>query len=289
MQNFVMVVIHVKNGDSDGFLYEVPCETNVDFTVRELVQIWNLRVRLAQLCGSLTEMAKYGPMKKPEKAGLDTVNEKYNGEVIDKGEFYEPDPTGNRTGNGIGPQLTETVNRVITDTQAILDPNNVKRKISITLAGLQERLDNIRGVTMMAFPMGLPEWDTVRLTIESAEGLAGTAAGQQILDEATAELWVASRLFDRNTKLSDRLGKNDKTKVIGKLQKPGAGAPAREAVINEEEKKAMMAHYFKKQEEEKRMAESHEDDYLHSSWADPKAMQKSLRGISEVRGVPGLR
>jgi hypothetical protein len=28
-----------------------------------------------------------------------------------------------------------------------------------------------------AYPMGLPEWDTVRLTIEGIDGLEGTAAG----------------------------------------------------------------------------------------------------------------
>ena len=284
-----MVVFHIKNGEEDGFLYEVSCETSVDVAIREIVQIWNLRIRLGQLSGGLTELAMYGPMKKPDKVGLDTVEEKYNGAVIDKNEHYQPDPTGNRTGNGVGPQLSETFERVIVDTRTVLDPNLVKRRQAVSLANLQERLDNIRGATMMAFPMGLPEWDTIRLTIESEQGLDGTAASTQLLDEATAELWVASRMFDRNTKISDRLGRNDKTKVIGKLQKPGAGAPGREAVVNEEEKKAMMAHYFKKQEEEKRMAESSEDDYLHSSWADPKAMQRSMRGMGDIKGLPGLR
>lgn len=85
-----------------------------------------------------------------------------------------------------------------------------------------------------------------------------------------------------------RLGRNDKTKVIGKLQKPGAGPPGREAAVSEEEKKAMMAFYFKKQEEMKKMAESSEDDYLHSSWADPKQLQRSLRGQSNIK-APGLR
>ncbi len=137
--------------------------------------------------------------------------------------------------------------------------------------------------------MGLPDWDTVRLTIEGNDGLEGTAAGQELLDENNAELWAASRMIDRNSKLSDRFGKNDKTKVIAKLQKPGNGAPGREAVINEEEKKAMMAHYFKKQEEMKRMSESNEDDYLHSSWADPKQLQRQMRGVGDIRGLPGLR
>jgi hypothetical protein len=87
--------------------------------------------------------------------------------------------------------------------------------------------------------MGLPEWDTIHLTIQGNEGIEGTAAGVELLDPNTAELWVASRMFDRNQIIADRLGRNDKTKVIGKLQKPGAGPPGREAAVNEDEKKAM--------------------------------------------------
>lgn len=56
--------------------------------------------------------------------------------------------------------------------------------------------------------MGLPEFDTVRLTIEGNEGLEGTAAGVELLDPSTAELWVASRMFDRNQTVAERLGKH---------------------------------------------------------------------------------
>ena len=135
--------------------------------------------------------------------------------------------------------------------------------------------------------MGLPEWDTIRITIEGIDGLEGTAAGQNVLDPNTAELWVASRAFDRKQTVADRLGNNEKTKVIGKLQRPGAGAPGREAAVSEDEKKAMMAYYFKQQEEQKRMADNSEDDYLHSSWADPKQLQRSLRGQGAIK-APGL-
>lgn len=135
--------------------------------------------------------------------------------------------------------------------------------------------------------MGLPEWDTVRLTIEGAEGLDGTAASMDILDPATAELWAASRSFDRAQTVGDRLGRNEKTKVIAKMQKPGAGAPGREAAVSEDERKAMMAFYFKKQEEMKALAESNDDEYLHSSWADPKQLQRSMRGVGAVR-APGI-
>lgn len=111
-----------------------------------------------------------------------------------------------------------------------------------------------------AYPMGLPEWDTIRLTLQGNEGIEGTAAGVELLDPETAELWVASRMFDRSQTIAERLGRNDKTKVVGKLQKPGtvrpqdplikyrdinispqigAGPPGREPAVNEEEKKAM--------------------------------------------------
>lgn len=138
--------------------------------------------------------------------------------------------------------------------------------------------------------MGLPEWDTVRLTIEGSSGLDGTAAGTHLLDEETAELWVASKAFDRlgRQTVGDRLGRNEKTKAVGKLQKSGGGPPGREPGVSEDEKKAMMAYYFKKQEEYKKMAENSEDDFLHSSWADPKQLQKSLRGQADVR-APGVR
>lgn len=64
--------------------------------------------------------------------------------------------------------------------------------------------------------MGLPEWDTVRLTIEGNQGLEGTAAGQELLDPNTSELWIASRVLDRsnNHTVADRLGRNEKTKVF---------------------------------------------------------------------------
>lgn len=58
--------------------------------------------------------------------------------------------------------------------------------------------------------------------------------------------------------------------------------------MSEEERKAMMAHYFKRQEELKRMAEAQDDDYLASSWADPRALQRNLRGQGQVR-APGLK
>jgi hypothetical protein len=282
-----MVVIQIKNGEKDTFLYETTGEKIGDFVIRDLCEIYNMRVRLKQLIGGLGELSRHGPMKPQDKVGLDEILEQ-NGEVIEKGQYYDADPTGSRTGSGVGPQLSATMEKVCADADAILSPANVQRKVAISMDILQEKLDNMRGSVMMAYPMGLPEWDTVRLTIESCDGLDGTQAGNDLLDANTVELWIASRMLERSQTVAERFGRNEKTKVVAKLQKPGAGPPGREAAVSEDEKKAMMAYYFKKQEELKSMAESSEDDYLHSSWADPKALQRSLQGQTSIK-APGLR
>ena len=53
----------------------------------------------------------------------------------------------------------------------------------------------------------------------------------------------------RGKKLMDYVGRNEKTKIIAKLQRKGLGAPARESIISEEEQKKMMAYAYRKQEE----------------------------------------
>ncbi len=107
------------------------------------------------------------------------------------------------------------------------------------------------------------------------------------MDVESTTLWVAGKEFQRGKLVSDRLGKNEKTKVVAKLQKKGSGPPGREPIVNEEERKAMMAHYFKRQEELKRLGEADEDDYLNSEWADTKQMKRSLQGLGNIR-APGL-
>lgn len=144
-----MVVIHVKRGEADGFLYETSCSVSNDTLIRELVDVWNMRLRLMVLSSAIRDLAKYGPMKPPDKAGLDEIEEEYNGVVISRNPHYSADPTGQRTGNGVGPQLSETMERVALDAEGLLDKANVQRRLAITLPMLQEKLDNIRGAVTM--------------------------------------------------------------------------------------------------------------------------------------------
>ena len=72
-----------------------------------------------------------------------------------------------------------------------------------------------------------------------------------MLEEDTSQLWWAGKQLDRSKLLRDYVGRNEKTKIVAKLQKGGQGAPCREPVFSAEEQKAMMALAHKKQEEMK--------------------------------------
>lgn len=136
--------------------------------------------------------------------------------------------------------------------------------------------------------MGLPEWDVVREMVEGRADFSGSQVSQDMLDEDSATLWWAGKEFFRDQTVGDRVGRNEKTKIVAKLQAKGSGAPAREPAVTEEERKVMMAHYFKKQEEAKQLAEEDDDDYLHRPWADSRQLKKSLHGTaSGVAFRPG--
>merc|ERR1712036_172447 len=78
--------------------------------------------------------------------------------------------------------------------------------------------------------------------------------------------------------LHEYLGKNEKTKVITRLQPKNSGAPVRESRIDKDTHSAMLKHYYQKQEEEKKMREDDDDSYMESEWANPKALKNALLG-----------
>ena len=111
--------------------------------------------------------------------------------------------------------------------------------------------------------------------------------GTGAMDASSTELWWAGRPFERDAPLGARAGFNDKTRIIVTLQRAGSGAPPREAAVSDAERSAMLAWCFKKQEEDKALAEDHDDRFLSSPWADPKALRTSLNGVASVSWRPG--
>jgi hypothetical protein len=282
-----MVVIHLKvRGETDSFLYETTTATPNDTVVRELCLICGLREKLSRLAGMLEDLSKHGPSKAEAERGLDEMAER-EGKVVVKGPHYSADPLGNRTGDAPSPQLVEVLQRTAADGLAACSKQLAAQGAALSVRGLQEKVDNMRGAVTMAYPMGLPAWDPIRLLLEddgSSGGYLAEVCGKDYLDPATATLWWAGKEFFRDQAVGDRVGKNEKTKVVARLQAAGSGAagpPMREPAVSEEERKAMMAWYFKKQEEEKKLVEDDDDGHMAAKWA----VSEGEGGVAACAGV----
>lgn len=283
-----MVVISVKETDGDGFLFETTTDTKNDDLILSLVNVNNLRLRSAVIVDAVRALASYGPMKESPVVGLDEIKEKCTDEVVEKGPNYTADPTGIRTGNPPDSNLAAILRRVAKDLEEYIDKTQVQNRVALSESHIHDKIANVRGAVIMAYPMGLPNWETAKAALDYDDMLQGTKIGNQLLEVGATSLWAVGKEFQRGKLVSDRLGMNEKTKVIAKLQKKENGPPGREPIVSEEERKAMMAHYFKMQEEAKRLAEADDDDYLNSEWADNKQMRKNLQGLGNIK-APGLR
>jgi hypothetical protein len=255
--------------------------------VKELVEIWNIQIQIRRLCDSLEDLAKYGPAKKPDKQCIDTYTTDDYGNLINdtipRGPHYCMDPTGRRTGEAPEPKLQEVLQKQTADARKIANAKeHVARNQKVTLAYFQECLDGLRGAVMICFPEGLPEYDDVDMLLKGEWDIDGRT--MEALDEG-AELWWAGKQMEQgqDKALSDYLGKNDKTKIVAKLQKPGAGAPQREPAVDEKTQKEMMAFYHKKQEELKKLQDDEDDSHLGSGWADPRQLKGHLQGTGDTR------
>lgn len=107
--------------------------------------------------------------------------------------------------------------------------------------------------------------------------------GHEQLDAANSTLWFAGKQLLPEKKLSDYLGRHEKTKAVVKLQKKGSGAPAREPAVDADTQKAMMAWYYKKQEEQKKLAEDADDSHTGAAWASGTSLKSHFAGMQNVR------
>ena len=282
-----MVIIHCKyKGEEQQFLYETTVEIGVKDLIKELVEVHNLRLRIQRLKSEGDDLATHGPCKPPDKQGLDEdIQAEADGvELPPRGPTYCKDPIGKRTGEAPVPQAQATLRKALDDAAAAASKKQVEAKHPLTKRELMEHIDLIRGAVMIAYPMGLPEYDPVRIDIEEDEKPSETPIGIDILDE-TAQLWWAGKQMLPGNKLSVHVGRNEKTKVVAKLTKKGAGAPQRENPITPEEHKAMLAYYHKRQEEMKHLEQNDEDDYTNSAWANSRALKNHFSGVGGGRGV----
>merc|ERR1719453_751749 len=248
------------------------------------------------LAAAAEGLAQHGPMKPPEQQGLDDATpllEDYDvadGTVKprsapERSANYRPDPTERRTGNAPTDELAAVISKTVEDAKALTSENQVTMKRPTTSASLTEAINNIKGATMIAYPMGLPDYDPVRAILEERADADGAGALESLEPDGAA-LWCFNKELQRDELLSKYVGKNEKTKVVAKLQKKGAGAPQREPIVSEDEQKAMIAFYHKKQQQVEKMEAEDDDAYMHSQWANPKSLKNAFTGVGDVSWKP---
>ncbi|KAG5462965.1 MAG: hypothetical protein BJ554DRAFT_2604 [Olpidium bornovanus] len=160
----------------------------------------------------------------------------------------------------------------------------------LTMAMIKEATDNIRGAVKIIWPMGLPEYETVRKILDGAEDLTGTSHASAVMPPDSCPWWAGKEIL-RGKTLKDYAGPNKKTRIIAKLVHVSSSfvkfspscfwpeptpesaerrrRPGPENPMSEKAQKEMMAYYFRKQEEHKVLAETRSIFFLYRSPSSP--------------------
>eukprot|EP00730_Choanoeca_flexa_P000168 TRINITY_DN10077_c0_g1_i2.p1 TRINITY_DN10077_c0_g1~~TRINITY_DN10077_c0_g1_i2.p1 ORF type:complete len:288 (+),score=62.10 TRINITY_DN10077_c0_g1_i2:232-1095(+) len=285
-----MVVLNIKKGEEPQFLFETTTTIAMDDLLEQVAEIYNERLRIDRLCMAMEQLATHGISKTPQMIGLtdEQVAElKYKDETAtyypSGGSNFHRDDIGVRTGQAPNAQMQEVLRKTVSEAKIAIHKDLVKKNINLDITTIRDVFDKLKGACMIVYPMGLPKYDDVQVILDNEEDLAGKQAAKQVIDTAQFQLWWAGKELQRGKKLMDFIGKNEKTKIICKIQKRGGGAPVREPVYDEQTQKEMMAYAYKKQEEWKKLETADDDDYMNAEWASSGQLKAQLHGTSGIR------
>ncbi|CDS43316.1 EF HAND 1 calcium binding site [Echinococcus multilocularis] len=282
-----MVRVVVKRGDQAQFLIEVPASIDVKALIENVCEIYNYRLKVFRIADQLSELAEHGVSLPPNMQGLtdDQVEElrlvdEWGQKCIPSGGFVEnKDTLGRRNGKAPTEKMADILTKTIASAKSLISKEFVEQGKALTRELVNEAFMMLSGAVTIVYPMGLPPYDPIQMELKNEEDLSGTHAGTEVIPVEDAALWFSGKEILPGKLLSDYIGKNEKTKIIVKIQKRGAGAPAREAVISEADQRALMAFYYRRQEELKKLEENDDDSYLNSAWSEPGQLKRQFHGL----------
>ncbi|CAJ1063883.1 cilia- and flagella-associated protein 298 [Xyrichtys novacula] len=289
-----MVQLHVKRGDESQFLFNTTVDEPLETVIQQITAIHNGRLKVGRICSEIPELADHGISLPPNMQGLtddQIVELKLKDEWEDRcipsgGPVFKRDEIGRRNGQAPNDKMKEVLMKTAEEAKALVSKKHVQANSCVTLEMIKEALDQLRGAVMIVYPMGLPPHDPIRMEFEEQEDLTGTQASLQVIAEDECQLWWAAKEMQRGKKLQDYIGKNEKTKLVVKIQRKGHGAPAREPLVTDEQHKQMMMHYYRRQEELKKLEEADDDSYMDSEWSDRQALKKQFQGLTNIKWGP---
>lgn len=184
----------------------------------------------------MKDLVQHGPSKHPSEHGLteeqiqeasnpsSSASTKETTEITVQGLTYimSPDPTGRRSGHAPTQEMAHVILETLNTLHNAIDKQRAAEITCIDPEGIEKAMRDCQGAVAMAYPMGLPEYDPVREIFEDDEDLKGSAASKLIFDRQMTSLWWASKEMQPGKLLSDYVGRNEKTKIVAKLQKVGS-------------------------------------------------------------------
>ncbi|CAL1273901.1 unnamed protein product [Larinioides sclopetarius] len=286
-----MVKLHVKKGDQSLFWFEAPTSNNIGDLIISLTQIHNGKLKIQRLCYEIEELSKHGASFPPNMQGLTAgqisdlvLKDDWAQKNLTPSEYIvNHDPMGKR--NGLAPleKHAEILTKTTAEAKTRISQKMIDAGVCLTLADIQDTLDILCGAVKICYPMGLPSYEIIYQELEGKEDLSGTQASKEILEPDGTELWWASKKLDSSKILSDYIGKNEKSKVIVKLQKKGCGAPVKESALTEQQKKDLMMAEYRRREELKQLETDDDNSHLDSQWADSNSLKKSFLGLNTIK------
>lgn len=287
-----MVVLQVKRGDQNLFLYETTVEECTETVIKDLTSIYNGRLKIERICSEMEELSEHGTLLPPDMMGLTDeqveelkLKDIWGEKCIPSGGFiFNKDPIGRRNGKQPQPNMQEVLKKAIAEARAMVSHKLVAQSQALTLKIVGEAIAILRGSVTIVYPMQLPPHDIIRAEFTNTEDLSGLQASKEVIEPSKAQLWFAGQqILGGNHKLHEFIGRNDKTKVIVKLNQVGEGPPGREPIVTENIKKQMMAEAFRRQEELKKLDMDEDDSYFDSSWADSRSLKRQVHGMNDIR------
>ncbi|KAM9780545.1 cilia- and flagella-associated protein 298-like [Neosynchiropus ocellatus] len=289
-----MVRLHVKRGDESQFLLDTTLDESVDSLIHHITAIYNKRLKVMRICSEMVDLADHGITLPPNMQGLaaeQIVDLKLRDDweetcVPSGGVVFRKDKIGRRNGQAPNDSMKQLMVKTTEEAKALISKKQVEANVCVTMNTVKESLDLLRGAAMIVYPMGLPPHDPVRMELENREDLSGTQASLEVMEEDECQLWWAAKELQRGSKLRDYVGRNEKTKMVVKIQKKGQGPPGREPLVTDAQQKQMMMHYYRRQEELKKLEEADDDSYLDSEWSDGQALKRQFQGLSKIKWGP---
>ncbi|XP_065732641.1 cilia- and flagella-associated protein 298 isoform X2 [Phocoena phocoena] len=257
-----MVLLHVKRGDESQFLLQAPGSTELEELTVQVARVYNARLKVQRVCSEMEELAEHGVFLPPNMQGLtdDQIEDlKLKDEWGEKcvpsgGSVFKKDDIGRRNGQAPNEKMKQVLKKTIEEAKAIISKKHVEANVCVTMEMVKDALDQLRGAVMIVYPMGLPPYDPIRMEFENKEDLSGSQAALSVITESEAQLWWAAKELRRTKKLSDYVGKNEKTKIIVKIQR--------------------------------KLEENDDDSCLNSPWADNTALKRHFHGVKDIKWRP---